>query len=174
MTKGRTPVLLGMMMTRFMPGIGMVVPMYLIFKTIGLIDTQCGLILIYVSLNLPIVTFMAYSSMRDIPREILDSASMDGATVGQQLVVLVLPLCRPGLWSAALVSVVLCWNEAFWSVQMTSSKGAPLSAYVATLSGDPSLAKLSAVSLVAVAPMLLIGWLAQRQFARGLTFGAVK
>jgi sorbitol/mannitol transport system permease protein len=57
---------------------------------------------------------------------------------------------------------------------MTSSNGVPLSAYVATLSGDSSLAKLSAVSLVATAPMLLIGWLAQRQFARGLRFGAVK
>jgi sorbitol/mannitol transport system permease protein len=174
MTKGRSPVLLGMLMTRFMPGIGMVIPMYLIFKAIGLIDTQFGLVLIYTSLNLPIVTFMAYSSMRDIPREILDSASIDGATIGQQFFVMVIPLCRPGLYSAALVSIVLCWNEAFWSIQMTSSKGVPLSAYVATLSGDSSIAKLAAVSLIATAPMLLIGWLAQRQFARGLTFGAVK
>lgn len=170
----RNAVLLGMLMTRFMPGVGVMIPMYLLFKTIGLIDTQFGLVLIYAAINMPIVVWMLYSYMRDIPREILDNARVDGASVAQQIVSLLLPLCAPGLASTALLSIVLCWNEAFWSIQMTSAEGAPLSAYVASLSGGPSPAKISAASLIAITPILLIGWMAQRQFARGLTFGAVR
>lgn len=170
----RNAILLGMLMTRFMPGVGVMIPMYLIFKAIGLIDTQLGLVLIYAIINLPIVIWMLYSYMRDIPREILESARIDGASAMQQIGFLLLPLCAPGIASTALLSVVLCWNEAFWSIQMTSAEGAPLSAYVASLSGGPLPAEISATSLLAVAPILLIGWVAQRQFARGLTFGAVR
>ncbi len=171
---GRNAVLFGMLMTRFMPGVGVMIPMYLIFKAIGLIDTQIGLVLIYAAINLPIMVWMLYSYMRDIPRDILESARIDGASVAQQIVFLLLPLCAPGLASTALLSVVLCWNEAFWSIQMTAAEGAPLSAYIAALSGGPMPAEISAASLLAVAPIILIGWMAQRQFARGLTLGAVR
>ena len=170
----RNRVLLGMLATRFMPGIGIMLPMYLIFKTMGLIDTQLGLILIYALLNLPIVVWLLYSYIREVPWDILEAARMDGAQVKQQLVYVLLPLCLPGICSTALLSVVLCWNEAFWSIQMTSSAGAPISAYIATLSGDLLWARLSAASLLAVGPILLVGWLTQRTFVRGLTFGAVR
>lgn len=172
--KNRNAVLLGMLMTRFMPGIGVMLPMYLIFKAIGLIDTQLGLVIVFALINLPIMVWMLYSYMREIPRDILDGARMDGAKTGQQLVHILLPLCLPGLCSTALLSAVLCWNESFWSIQMTSSAGAPLSAYISTLSGELLWAKLSAASLLAVAPILLVGWLTQRTFVRGLTFGAVR
>ena len=170
----RKAILLGMLTTRFMPGMGVMIPVYLIFKMIGLIDTQLGLILIYAAINLPIVIWMLFSYMRDIPRDILDSARIDGASVFQQIVLLLLPLCAPGFSSTALLSIVLCWNETFWSIQITSAEGAPLSAYVASLSGGPLPAEISATSLLAIAPILVIGWVAQRQFARGLTFGAVR
>ena len=80
----------------------------------------------------------------------------------------------PEVCSTALLSMVLCCNESFWSIQMTSSAAAPLSAYIATLSGDVLWAKLSAASLLGVAPILLVGRLTQRTFVRGLTFGAVQ
>ena len=172
--RSRHAVLLGMLMTRFMPGVGIMIPMYLIFKAIGLIDTQLGLVLIHATINLPIVVWMLYSYMRDIPRDILESARIDGASVTQQIVFLLLPLCAPGVASTALLSVVLCWNEAFWSIQMTAAEGAPLSAYIASLSGGPLPAEISATSLLAVSPILVIGWITQHQLARGLTFGAVR
>ena len=172
--RGRNAVLLGMLMTRFMPGIGIMLPMYLIYKAIGLIDTQLGLVIIFALINLPIMVWMLYSYMREIPRDVLDSVRLDGATASQQLVHVLLPLCLPGICSTALLSAVLCWNESFWSIQLTSSAGAPLSAYISTLSGDLLWAKLSAASLLAVAPILLVGWLTQRTFVRGLTFGAVR
>lgn len=170
----RDLVLLGMLATRFMPGIGVMIPIYLIFKAVGLVDTRLGLVLIYAVVNLPIATWMLYSHMRDVPREILDSATIDGASATQQIALLLVPLCAPGIASTALLSIILCWNEAFWSIQMTSAAGAPLSAYVASLSGGPLPAEISAASLVAIGPILLIGWAAQRQFVRGLTFGAVR
>ena len=172
--RGRRAILLGMLTTRFMPAIGMVIPVYLIFKAVGLIDTRLGLVLVDALTDLPIAIWMLYATMREVPRDILDGARIDGATAGQQLLLILLPLCAPGVCSTALLCAVLCWNEAFWSIQLTSSAGAPLSAYVATLSGDLLWAKLSAASLLAVGPILLIGWLTQRQFVRGLTFGAMR
>ena len=172
--KRRDTVLLGMLMTRFMPSIGIVIPMYIIFKALALIDTRFGLVLVYACSNLPIVVWMLYSYMREIPRDILDSSRIDGATTVQQLNFVLLPLCAPGIGSAALLSIILCWNEAFWSIQMTSSEAAPLSAYIATLSADLLWGQLSAASLLAVGPILLIGWVAQRHLVRGLTFGAVR
>ena len=172
--RGRNAILLGFLMTRFMPAIGLMIPMYLIFAAAGLLDTRLGLVLIYALTNLPIVIWMLYAYMREIPRDILDGAKIDGASANQQLVLVLMPLCGPGICSTALLSVIFCWNEAFWSIQMTSSTAAPLSAYIATLSGDLLWAKLSAASMLAVAPILLLGWLTQRQFVRGLTFGAVR
>ena len=172
--RARNTILLGMLATRLTPGIGVMIPIYLIFKAVGLIDTLVGLALVFALTNLPIVVWLLFSSMREIPREILESARLDGATPKQQLLLILLPLCAPGLCSTALLSVILCWNEAFWSVQLTSSAGMPVSAFVGTLSGDLLWAKFSASSLLAVGPILLIGWAAQRQLVRGLTFGAVR
>ena len=172
--RGRVLILLGMLVTRFMPGIGIMMPVYLIFKTVGLIDTAFGLVLVFTVTNLPIAVWMLYSTMREIPRDILDSARIDGASATQQLWRVLIPLCAPGIGSTALLLVILCWNEAFWSLELTASDGAPLSAAIAALSSDLLWAKLSAASLLATAPILLIGWLTQRQFVRGLTFGAVR
>src|SRR5207248_2864849 len=98
---------------------------------------------------------------------------LDGVTVKQQLLHLLFPLCLPGLCSTALLSIVLCWNESFWSIQMTSS-AVPVSAYIASLSSDLLLPQLSAASLLAIGPILLVGLLTQRTFIRGLTLGAVR
>ncbi len=101
---------------------------------------------------------------------------MDGATPRQQLTLLLLPLSLPGVMSTGLLSIILCWNEAFWSINLTSVHAAPLTALIASFSSPEGLfwAKLSAASMLAIAPILVFGWLTQRQLVRGLTFGAVK
>ncbi len=101
---------------------------------------------------------------------------MDGATPMQQMRLLLLPLSLPGVMSTALLSIILCWNEAFWSINLTSVKAAPLTQLIVSFSSPEGLfwAKLSAASLLAIAPILVFGWLTQRQLVRGLTFGAVK
>lgn len=101
---------------------------------------------------------------------------MDGATRWQEMTMVLLPLALPGIASTALLSLILCWNEAFWSLNLTSSNAAPLTAFIASFSSPEGLffGKLSAASTLAVAPILVLGWISQKQLVRGLTFGAVK
>ncbi len=169
-------LLLWMLSTKMMPSVGVLVPIYLMFRTADLLDSRVGLVGIYVMANLPIVVWMLYSFFREVPREIVEAARIDGATPVQQMLSVLLPLAMPGLASTALLSVILSWNETFWSINLTSSEAAPLSAFIASFSSPEGLfwARLSSASVLAIAPVLILGWMTQRQLVRGLTFGAVK
>lgn len=169
-------VLLWMLSTKMLPPVGVLMPIYVIYRAGGLLDTRVGLIAIDALMNLPLIVWMLFTFFKDIPREILEAGRMDGASVAQELRYLLLPLALPGIASTSLLSVILCWNEAFWSLNLTASAAAPLTAFIASFSSPEGLffAKLSAASTVAVAPILVLGWLGQRQMVGGLTFGAVK
>ncbi len=169
-------LLMWMMSTKMMPAVGVLVPIYYLFQKFGLLDTWTGIIIMYTLMNLPIVVWMLYSFFKEVPKEILEASRMDGATPMQQMRLLLLPLSLPGVMSTALLSVILCWNEAFWSINLTTSRAAPLTQVISTFSSPEGLfwSKLSAASLLAIAPILVFGWLTQRQLVRGLTFGAVK
>ncbi|MGM0982316.1 MAG: carbohydrate ABC transporter permease [Pseudomonadota bacterium] len=172
-TKG---TLLWMLSTKMLPPVGVLVPIYLIFRDVGLLDTRTGLIIVYTLMNLPIVVWMLYTFFKDMPKDILEAGRMDGASTLQEVLFLLMPLTLPGIASTGLLSVILSWNEAFWSLNLTSSNAAPLTAYIASFSSPEGLfwAKLSAASTMAIAPILVLGWMTQKQMVRGLTFGAVK
>ncbi|PMR75535.1 carbohydrate ABC transporter permease [Billgrantia endophytica] len=172
-TKG---TLLWMLSTKMLPPVGVLVPIYLIFRDLGMLDTRIGLTVIYTLMNLPIVIWMLYTFFKDLPKDILEAGRMDGASTSQEIFFLLIPLTLPGIASTGLLSIILSWNEAFWSLNLTSSRAAPLTAYIASFSSPEGLfwAKLSAASTMAVAPILIFGWLTQKQMVRGLTFGAVK
>ena len=175
-TKRTKGTLLWMLSTKMLPPVGVLVPIYLLAKQFGLLDSRLALIVIYTLINLPIVVWMVYTYFKDIPGEILEAARLDGATTWQEIVRVLLPIARGGLASTMLLSLILCWNEAFWSLNLTSSAAAPLTALVASYSSPEGLfwAKLSAVSTLACAPILIFGWISQKQLVRGLSFGAVK
>jgi len=175
-TKRTKGTLLWMLSTKMLPPVGVLVPIYLLAKQFGLLDSRIALIVIYTLINLPIVVWMVYTYFKDIPGEILEAARLDGATTWQEIVRVLLPIARGGLASTMLLSLILCWNEAFWSLNLTSSAAAPLTALVASYSSPEGLfwAKLSAVSTLACAPILIFGWISQKQLVRGLSFGAVK
>lgn len=168
--------LLWMLSTKMLPPVGVLVPIYLLFRNLGLLDTLTGLIVIYALMNLPITVWMLFTFFKEVPREILEAGRMDGARTAGEFWFLLLPLSLPGIASTGLLSLILCWNEAFWSLNLTSSAAAPLTTFIASFSSPQGLffAKLSAASTIAVAPILVFGWLSQRQLVRGLTFGAVK
>jgi sorbitol/mannitol transport system permease protein len=119
---------------------------------------------------------MLYTYFRDIPAEILEAARMDGASLGKEIVYVLTPMAIPGIASTVLLTIILAWNEAFWTLNLTAAGAAPLTAFIASYSSPEGLfwAKLSAASTLAVAPILVLGWFSQRQLVRGLTFGAVK
>ncbi|RAM61625.1 mannitol ABC transporter permease [Herbaspirillum rubrisubalbicans] len=174
---GRTQkLLLWMLSTKMMPAVGVLIPIYLLAKNTGMLDTVTGLTIIYTLINLPIAVWMAFTYFNDVPKEILEAARIDGANAWQEMIYLLLPTAMPGLASTALLLIILSWNEAFWSLNLTSVNAAPLTVFIASYSNPEGLfwAKLSAASLLAIAPIMALGWLAQKQLVRGLTFGAVK
>jgi sorbitol/mannitol transport system permease protein len=168
--------LLWMLSTKMMPSVGVLVPIYLIYRDLGLLDSHIGLIALLCLANLPIVVWMLFTYFKEIPKGILEASRMDGIGTGREIVFVLAPMALPGIASTLLLNVVLAWNEAFWTLNLTTSKAAPLTAFIASYSSPEGLfwAKLSAASTLAIAPILVLGWLTQRQLVRGLTFGAVK
>ncbi|MBR1168317.1 MULTISPECIES: carbohydrate ABC transporter permease [Bradyrhizobium] len=175
-TKRTKDVLLWMLSTKMMPPVGVLVPIYLIYKSFGLLDSRIGLVFILCLGNLPIVIWMLFTYFKEIPRDILEAARMDGATIGRELVYVLTPMAIPGLASTLLLNLILAWNEAFWTLNLSTSSAAPLTTFIASYSSPEGLfwAKLSAASTLAIAPILVLGWFSQKQLVRGLTFGAVK
>ena len=175
-TKRTKDILLWMLSTKMMPPVGVLVPIYLIYKSVGLLDSRIGLVFILCLGNLPIVIWMLFTYFKEIPRDILEAARMDGATIGRELVYVLTPMAIPGLASTMLLNLILAWNEAFWTLNLSTSQAAPLTVFIASYSSPEGLfwAKLSAASTLAIAPILVLGWFSQKQLVRGLTFGAVK
>ncbi|TPE43781.1 carbohydrate ABC transporter permease [Amaricoccus solimangrovi] len=175
-TKRTKDVLMWMLSTKMMPAAAVLVPIYLIFLRTGLMDTRLGLTVLLMLINLPIVVWMLYTYFREIPGEILEAARMDGATLWGEIWHILTPMAVPGIASTLLLNIILAWNEAFWTIRLTTTNAAPLTAFIASFSSPQGLfwAKLSAASVMAIAPILIMGWFSQKQLVRGLTFGAVK
>ncbi|MGY0196629.1 carbohydrate ABC transporter permease [Leptothrix sp. BB-4] len=169
-------VLMWMLSTKMMPAVGALMPIYVMAQWSGLLDTQFGLTLIFTLSNLPIMVWMLYTGFKEIPRDILEAARMDGATLWQEARQVLLPLSMGSFASTGLLCLVLSWNEAFWSLTLTAAKAGTLAALIASYSSPEGLfwAKLSAASLMAIAPIVVFGWFSQKQLVQGLTFGAVK
>lgn len=169
-------VLMWMLSTKMMPAVGVLVPMYLIFRDTGLLDTKSGLVGVLTLVNLPIIVWMLYTYFKEIPAEILEAARMDGASLRSEIIYVLAPMAVPGIASTILLNIILAWNEAFWTLNLAAAKAAPLTAFIASYSSPEGLfyAKLSAASTMAIAPILILGWFSQKQLVRGLTFGAVK
>jgi len=168
--------LLWMLSTRMMPAVSVLFPIYYLALHAGLLDTRTGLVIIYALINLPIVVWMLYTFNKDVPTAILEAGRVDGIRMAGEIWYILLPLTLPGIASTGLLSLILCWNEAFWSLNLTAANAATLTAFIASFSSPEGLffAKLSAASTMAVAPILVFGWFSQRQLVQGLTFGAVK
>jgi len=175
-TKRTKDVLMWMLSTKMMPPVGALIPIYLLFRNSGLLDTRTGLVMVLTLINLPIIVWMLYTYFKEIPGEILEAARMDGASLAKEIVYVLTPMAVPGIASTLLLNIILAWNEAFWTLNLTASKAAPLTAFIASYSSPEGLfyAKLSAASTMAIAPILILGWFSQKQLVRGLTFGAVK
>jgi sorbitol/mannitol transport system permease protein len=169
-------LLMWMLSTKMMPAVGVLVPIYLIARTLHLLDSLIGIGLVLLLINLPLLVWMLYTYFKEIPVDILEAARMDGASLLNEIVYVLTPMAVPGIASTMLLAVILSWNEAFWTLNLTTSAAAPLTQFIASFSAPEGFfwAKLSAASTLAIAPILILGWFSQKQLVRGLTFGAVK
>jgi polyol transport system permease protein len=175
-TKRTNFTLMWVMGTRMLPPVGVIVPLYVIFRSLTLLDTHMGLIILYTAMNLPLVIWMMHSFLGDLPYDILEAARIDGVSLWQEFRWVILPLSLPGLMATMLLCFIFVWNEFFLAFNPTITKAAPLSVFIASFKTSEGLfwAKMSAAATVTALPVVIAGWVAQRQLVRGLTAGAVK
>jgi len=132
-------LLLWMLSTKMMPPVGALIPIYLLFRDFGLLDSRGGLIVVLFLLNLPIIIWMLFTYFKEIPGEILEAARMDGATLWREIVYVLTPMAIPGIASTVLLNIILAWNEAFWTLNLTTSDAAPLTVFIASYSSPEGL-----------------------------------
>jgi sorbitol/mannitol transport system permease protein len=174
--KASNDMLFFVLSTRFMPFAAILVPLYVIFTRLNLLDNIFTLILVYTAMNLPLLIWMARSYFLDLPYETLEAASLDGCTTVQKIVRMVVPMAAPGLVAAALLSIIFAWNDFFFAVSFTYTNSPTLPIMVAVFSSNESLflAKVSALATLIVIVPVALGLYAQKYLVRGLTGGAIK
>ncbi len=169
-------VLLFFISTKFLPVAAAILPLYTIFKKLGILDTKLVLIIAYTSMNLPLAVWMLRSFFVEVPKELLEAAEIDGAGFLQRVRSILLPIVAPGVSATALLCFIFAWNEFFLAVNLTAFDAQTVPIWVTTMISTRGqfLAKLSAASTLACLPVVLAGWAAQKKLVRGLTMGAVK
>jgi sorbitol/mannitol transport system permease protein len=162
--------------TKMLPVVAAIVPIYLAVRDIGMLDSIPTLIVLYTAMNLPIAVWMMRSFFLEVPGEILEAARIDGADVRRELTEVVLPTVAPGLAATALICAIFAWNEFFFALNLTSIRAATMPVFLVGFVTSEGLywAKLAAAATLASVPVLIAGWIAQRQLVRGLSMGAIK
>jgi len=164
--------------TRMMAPAIVAIPIFFLFRNMGLLDTVWALMLVYAAINLSLVTWIIRSYMLDIPHEIEDAARTDGASDLRILVSIIVPMCLPGVITAAVIAVIFAVNEFLFTLLIASTKNAyTLSVALANFTGGSDGIIYNAIALVAFlafVPIMLLVVLIQKHLSRGLTMGAVK
>jgi sorbitol/mannitol transport system permease protein len=162
--------------TKFLPPVGIIVPIYIIINNLQLLDNIVALLVMYTAMNLPIAIWMLRSFFEEIPPDVVQAARVDGADVWTEMTRIILPMVAPGLTATVFIGAIFAWNEFFFAVSLTATKAATVPMFMIGFVTSEGLfwAKLAAAGTMAMLPVVLVGWLAQRQLVRGLSLGAVK
>lgn len=162
--------------TKMLPVVAVIVPIYVIAGQLKVLDNIWTLVVLYTAMNLPIAVWMMRSFFIEVPGEVLEAASIDGAGLMRTMRSVLLPMVAPGIAATALICVIFAWNEFFFALNLTASQAATVPVLiVSTMTSEGLfLARLSAAALLASLPVILAGWIAQKQLVRGLSMGAIK
>lgn len=162
--------------TKFLPLAAASIPLYLLLQNLGLLDNVSALTILYLGMNLPLAVWMMRSFLMEVPREIIEAAQVDGAKFSTEMLRIVLPLVAPGMAAAALICFIFAWNEYFLANLLTSTvaRTAPPALGSFVDGRGQFLAVLSAAATIAVLPVIIAGWVAQKRLVRGLAMGAIK
>jgi multiple sugar transport system permease protein len=169
-------ILYAFLLVRFYPKITSVLPYYIMMRSLHLLDTLPAVIIAHVSIALPLVVLVMTTFFREIPQSLEEAAMMDGCSILQCFRHVVLPLVRPALVTAAILTAMMSWNEFLIASSVTGQRAATLPVLVSSFMSDKGiqLGELSAVSVVIILPIALFVLGMQRHLIRGLTMGAVK
>ncbi|HEY4224768.1 MAG TPA: carbohydrate ABC transporter permease [Pseudolysinimonas sp.] len=167
---------LGFLLLRFLPPFAIVIPLFVLFRSVGLIDSVVSLILVYTAFHLPLAIYIVQPAVRSIPGEISEAASVDGAGPVRTFTSVVLPLLRPSIATAAAFCVIFSWNEFFFALILTTSKAKTFPVLISSFVTDsgPEWGTIAATSLVAIAPIVVLCVILQKQLLSGLTSGAIR
>lgn len=162
--------------TKFLPIAAAVLPLFFFAQEFDLIDTRTVLVIVYTALNLPLAVWMMRSFFNEVPKELIEAAQIDGASLGSQLRSVILPIVSPGIAATALLCFIFAWNEYFLAVNLTRFDAATVPIWVTAnvSSRGQFFAGLSAAATVACIPVVAAGWIAQKRLVRGLALGAIK
>ena len=158
---------------RFMPAVALVVPLYVIFNALRLVDTYAGLVLLYAAVNLPLAVWLLLGYVEALPAELEEAAAVDGASPLQTLLRIVLPLLRPGIAVAGVFVFIAAWNEYLLAYQLAGDEVATVPVYLPRLRSAIAqlYGEIAAASLLSVLPSLVFAWFLQRHLGRGLAVG---
>jgi multiple sugar transport system permease protein len=161
---------------RFLPPIAIILPIFLIYRTVGLHDTHFGLIIAYTVFTLPVTVWMMFAYFRQMPKSLEEAALVDGCTRWQALWRVAIPLAAPGIVAAAVFAFIACWTEFFFALILTSRTAFTLPTVFRAFIGfqGAQYGEASALAIVSLVPSIILGILAQRHLVRGLTLGAVR
>ncbi len=162
--------------TILLPPVAIMVPLYLFYNAAGLMNRIWGLTILYIGFHIPIVIWMIHSFMTDIPRSLLEASEIDGCSRVQQILYVVLPLVKMGIFSSGMLVAVFVWNEFLLSFSLTTNSTATLAVFMSRFREQQGqfTAQLSASATICTLPALLLGWSTQKALVKGLTMGAVK
>ena len=174
--KGTRDAMFFFLSTKMLPIVAAILSLYVIVSNIGLLDNIWALVILYTSMNLPIAVWMMRSFFLEVPGELLEAASLDGASTWRSVREVILPIVSPGIAATALICVIFAWNEFFFAVNLTAVQAQTMPVFLVGFIAGEGLywAKLSAAATLAALPVILCGWLAQNKLVRGLSFGAIK
>jgi multiple sugar transport system permease protein len=161
---------------RFLPPVAIILPIFLIYRSLRLTDTHIGLILAYTVFTLPVSVWMMYAYFRQLPRSMEDAALVDGCSRWQAFWSVAVPLAVPGIIAAAIFAFIACWTEFFFALVLTSRNAFTLPTVFRAFLGfqGAQYGEASALAIVSLVPSIVLGILVQRHLVRGLTLGAVR
>lgn len=162
--------------TKFLPIVAAILPLWIIARDLGLLNSHQVLIILYTAMNLPLAIWMLRSFFGEVPRELIEAAQMDGTGLFGQIKDVMMPIVAPGIAATALLCFIFAWNEFFLAVQLNPVESSTVPVWVSTnvTTRGNFMAKLSAASTLAVLPVVIAGWVAQKRMIRGLSMGAIK
>lgn len=161
---------------RMLPPIAIILPVFILYRTLKWVDTHHGMILLYAAFNLPYVIWMMRGYFQEVPREIEDSALVDGCNRIQALWHVTIPLSMGGLLTTAIFTFIFAWNEFLFAVVLTRVNATPVTVAIAGMFGSQSqfLGQVSWLAWISVMPIFVLTIIMQRYLVRGLTMGAIK
>lgn len=173
---GNGDILFWVISQRILPPVVAALPIYIMFQQLRILDTHLAIILTYTTVNLPIVVWLMYDFFVSIPKDIEESAGLDGASKFRIFVEMVLPLSRPGLAATSLLVLILSWNEYLLALFLSTAKAQTIPLLVAAQNATrgPQWWYMSVLIIIMIVPVILLTIALQRLIAKGLLLGAVK